>query len=253
MTAARIISPHRSPPSRGGSTREIFPSDSLSRQQRRGLPLTVEAGTVVLMHYDTFHRGSAPEGESADLFRPMFKFQFSRLREPRLHGAVLHGAPTPRGGVAAPPEQQPPPTTPTTDVPARARRFQLFRTTRRADPAGGWRDFLQPPRHEALRLPPPKNSNVALLPLWEDAYRYLTGAAAATSTAATTATTASTTTAVTGGDIGSVGPLPTIGTYGAGGRITAPWGAAAGQPNLELLRSRLTRPTSRDPATADDQ
>eukprot|EP00933_Yihiella_yeosuensis_P005049 TRINITY_DN109467_c0_g1_i1.p1 TRINITY_DN109467_c0_g1~~TRINITY_DN109467_c0_g1_i1.p1 ORF type:complete len:661 (+),score=110.38 TRINITY_DN109467_c0_g1_i1:246-1985(+) len=46
----------------------------------RQKPLSCKAGTVVLMHYDMWHRGGA--NFSADKVRYMFKFQFSRLVSP---------------------------------------------------------------------------------------------------------------------------------------------------------------------------
>mmetsp|Transcript_13295 Transcript_13295/g.44760 ORF Transcript_13295/g.44760 Transcript_13295/m.44760 type:complete len:297 (+) Transcript_13295:668-1558(+) len=82
-------------------TLELFPAATRSADQRRGLPLTVEAGTVAIIHYDLLHRGSAvagPEAFAADTlaavaadadaaapappWRPMFKFQFVRVLEP---------------------------------------------------------------------------------------------------------------------------------------------------------------------------
>jgi len=43
-------------------------------------PLTCRAGTIVLMHYDLWHRG--PANVSSDGIRFMFKFQFSRMVSP---------------------------------------------------------------------------------------------------------------------------------------------------------------------------
>mmetsp|Transcript_2841 Transcript_2841/g.8935 ORF Transcript_2841/g.8935 Transcript_2841/m.8935 type:complete len:568 (-) Transcript_2841:332-2035(-) len=82
-------------------TLELFPAATRSADQRRGLSLTVEAGTVAIIHYDLLHRGSAvagPEAFAADTlaavaadadaaapappWRPMFKFQFVRVLEP---------------------------------------------------------------------------------------------------------------------------------------------------------------------------
>ena len=42
--------------------------------------LVCSAGTVVLIHYDIVHRGTA--NTSKDSHRLMFKFQFNRLQEP---------------------------------------------------------------------------------------------------------------------------------------------------------------------------
>ena len=139
-------------------TRELFPAESLAPSQRRGLPLTVEAGTVVLMHYDMLHRGSASApltlGGYPVPWRPLFKFQFARLREPSM---PLGPAPS-----STSPSRH--------SVPRRITTVPFGGSLRLRQTAGAWRPFVD--AHRTLPVQPPSDVS-QLIPIWEDAYRYI--------------------------------------------------------------------------------
>ncbi len=50
-------------------------TDNNNSNSEDGLPMVCEAGTVVLIHYDIWHRGM---GNNSNVNRYMFKFQFIR-------------------------------------------------------------------------------------------------------------------------------------------------------------------------------
>ena len=153
---------------------------------RRGLPLTVEAGTVAIIHYDLLHRGSAvagPEAFAADTstaaatdadaaapappWRPMFKFQFVRVLEPLSPSS------------AVPPSSSAPPSASLSRRPPRVkgRRLGSNSSGRRMllrRPQGsardGWRAVLRP---EEVPFGAAEEGDLSLL--WDHVLQYLRG------------------------------------------------------------------------------
>lgn len=134
---------------------EIWPGEATDDARRRGVPLVVPAGAVVLIHYDLLHRGSARLADDAP-WRPMFKWQFLRVREPSVAERRDGG----KGGVEG-----------------------------AGAPDGRWSEFLteagSPSSSWPSPWPPaPPGDTASLVPVWEDVYSYLTGASVAGNDAA---------------------------------------------------------------------
>ena len=151
---------------------------------RRGLPLTVEAGTVAIIHYDLLHRGSAvagPEAFAADTstaaatdadaaapappWRPMFKFQFVRVLEPLSPSS------------AVPPSSSAPPSASLSRRRVKGRRLGSNSSGRRMllrRPQGsardGWRAVLRP---EEVPFGAAEEGDLSLL--WDHVLQYLRG------------------------------------------------------------------------------